>query len=65
MVFQRLKEKSMHKINYFEEIELDTGLKHGFLYKALDEWIESDKKWAQRNYERNEVFFLTKFITIL
>ncbi|WP_334127026.1 hypothetical protein [Empedobacter brevis] len=55
----------MHKINYFEEIELDTGLKHGFLYKALDEWIESDKKWAQRNYERNEVFFLTKFITIL
>ncbi|WP_413533630.1 dienelactone hydrolase family protein [Empedobacter brevis] len=45
------KEKSTQKINHFKEVELYTGLKHGFLYKALDEWIEPSKKWARRNYQ--------------
>jgi hypothetical protein len=49
----RRKETSKLKINHFKEIELNTSLKHGFLYKALDEWIIPSKKWANGNYELN------------
>lgn len=45
------KETSKLKINHFKEIELNTGLKHGFLYIASDEWIKPCKMWAKRNYE--------------
>ncbi|MCL9806544.1 alpha/beta hydrolase [Flavobacterium amniphilum] len=38
------------KINTFKEIELNTNLKHGFLFKPLKEWIEPSKMWAKRNY---------------
>jgi hypothetical protein len=47
------KETSKLKVNHFKEIELNTNLKHGFLYKALDEWIVPCKKWANGNYELN------------
>lgn len=47
------KETSKLKINHFKEIELHTNLKHGFLYKALDEWIVPSKKWANGNYDLN------------
>lgn len=47
----RRKETSKLKINRFKEIELNTGLKHGFLYIASDEWIKPCKMWAKRNYE--------------
>lgn len=47
------KETSKCKINHFKEIELNTNLKHGFLYKALDEWIVPSKKWADGNYDLN------------
>lgn len=45
------KETSKLKINQFKEIELNTRLKHGFLYIASDEWIQPCKMWARRNYE--------------
>lgn len=45
------KETSKLKINHFKEIELNTGLKHGFLYIASDEWIKPCKTWAKRNYK--------------
>ncbi|CAM3514644.1 alpha/beta hydrolase [Flavobacterium chungbukense] len=45
------KETSKLKINHFKEIELNTNLKHGFLYKASDNWIAPSKKWANGNYE--------------
>ena len=48
------KETSKLKINHFKEIELNTGLKHGFLYIASDEWIKPCKMWAKRNYELKE-----------
>ncbi|WP_336963158.1 alpha/beta hydrolase [Chryseobacterium contaminans] len=32
-------------IKNFKEIELNTGLNHGFLFKALDEWIIPTKEW--------------------
>jgi hypothetical protein len=45
------KETSKLKINHFKEIELNTNLKHGFLFKALDDWIVPCKKWANGNYQ--------------
>ena len=48
------KETSKLKINQFKEIELNTGLKHGFLYIASDEWLKPSKMWAKRNYEMKE-----------
>ncbi len=45
------KETSKLAINKFKEIELNTGLKHGFLYIASNEWIEPCKMWAKQNYE--------------
>lgn len=47
----RRKETSKLQINHFKEIELNTNLKHGFLYKASDDWIAPSKKWANENYE--------------
>lgn len=49
----RRKETSKLKVNHFKEIELNTGLKHGFLYKAADNWIAPCKKWANENYDLN------------
>lgn len=45
------KELSNLSVPRFKEIELNTGLKHGFLYLASDEWILPAKKWAARNYD--------------
>ncbi len=47
----RRKETSALQVNHFKEVELNTGLKHGFLFKPLQEWIEPSVKWAKRNYE--------------
>ncbi|MBQ0737867.1 hypothetical protein [Mesonia mobilis] len=38
------------EIKHFKEIELNTGLGHGFLFKPLKEWIEPTIKWANGNY---------------
>ena len=37
-------------IKHFKEIELNTGMGHGFLFKPLKEWIEPTIKWANGNY---------------
>lgn len=47
----RRKETSNLRINHFKEIELSTGMGHGFLFKALNEWIAPSVKWAKQNYE--------------
>lgn len=47
------KETSKLKINHFKQIELHTNLKHGFLYKASDNWITPSKKWANGDYDLN------------
>ncbi|WP_143330566.1 alpha/beta hydrolase [Chryseobacterium sp. YR221] len=36
---------SRSDIKDFKEIELKTGLNHGFLFKALDDWIIPTKEW--------------------
>lgn len=35
----------------FKEVKLSTGLKHGFLFKALDEWMIPCINWANCNYK--------------
>jgi len=43
-------ENSTCDIKHFKEIQLNTGLRHGFLFKPLDEWIKPTVKWASGNY---------------
>jgi hypothetical protein len=35
-------------ISSWKEIEVNTGLKHGFLFRPLKEWIEPTIAWAKR-----------------
>ena len=44
------KERSNLKVTRFKEIELNTGLKHGFLFKPLNEWIGPVVMWGKRKY---------------
>ena len=45
------KELSKLPIPHFKDVELNTGLKHGFLYIASDSWIKPSKMWALQNFE--------------
>lgn len=47
------KENSTCEIKQFKEIELNTGLGHGFLFKPLKEWMQPTLKWAKGNYKLN------------
>lgn len=38
------------EIENFKEIALNTKMKHGFLFKALDEWIQPTIRWAEAKY---------------
>jgi glyoxylase-like metal-dependent hydrolase (beta-lactamase superfamily II) len=44
-------QNSTCKIENFKEIELNTGLRHGFLFKPLKEWIEPTVQWAKGDYD--------------
>jgi hypothetical protein len=35
-------------INEWKEVEVNTGLKHGFLYRPMKEWTEPTIDWAKR-----------------
>ncbi|MDR0265123.1 MAG: hypothetical protein LBJ04_18050 [Sphingobacterium sp.] len=37
------------ELKAFKEITLNTGLEHGFLFRALDEWIIPAKAWINSN----------------
>lgn len=45
------KDNSTCKIEHFKEVELNTGMGHGFLFKPLNEWIEPTIKWANGNFD--------------
>ncbi len=47
----RMKMKKGSKVTRFKEIELNTGLRHGYLYKAMPEWLEPSMKWANQQYD--------------
>ena len=38
-------------IEQYKDVELNTGLRHGFLFKAMDEWIVPVMNWANLNCE--------------
>lgn len=42
--------RSNQSVPHYKEIVLNTGLKHGFLYRPLPEWVKPTVKWANRNY---------------
>ncbi|PHQ30620.1 alpha/beta hydrolase [Leeuwenhoekiella nanhaiensis] len=44
------KESSTCTIRHFKEIELKTGLGHGFLFKPLSEWVKPTIHWANAQY---------------
>jgi D-alanyl-D-alanine carboxypeptidase len=48
---REMRTRSGANVVRFKEIELNTGIKHGFLYKALDKWIEPAAQWAQHHYD--------------
>jgi hypothetical protein len=31
----------------YKEVELNTGLRHGFIYRPLNEWVQPTVRWAQ------------------
>ena len=33
----------------WKEVELSTGLRHGFIYRPMKEWVEPTVSWAYRN----------------
>jgi hypothetical protein len=35
-------------INEWKEVAVNTGLKHGFLFRPLKEWTEPTIEWAKR-----------------
>jgi len=46
-----IKNLSSQLVPHYKEIELNTGLKHGFLYQPLVEWVEPVIQWAKGNYK--------------
>jgi hypothetical protein len=46
-----IKNRSSKLIPHYKEIELNTGLKHGFLYQPLTEWVQPVIQWANGNYK--------------
>jgi len=48
---EKLKLKSSLSIPHYKEIALHTGLKHGYIYKPLPEWVKPALKWARENYD--------------
>jgi len=47
---QKFKDRSKG-IKHFKEIELSTGLKHGFLYQPYSEWLSPSIKWIKGQFE--------------
>ena len=46
----QMSKRSGANVTRFKEIELNTGMKHGFLFKALDEWLKPSITWAKQEY---------------
>lgn len=45
------KDNSTCEIEHFKEVEINTGLGHGFLFKPMNEWIEPTIMWANGNFD--------------
>lgn len=51
---KKFKERSK-TISRYREIELNTGLKHGFMYRPIQEWLDPAAKWANNNYDFKQI----------
>lgn len=49
---EALSKKSSLKVVRFKDIELHTGLKHGFLFRAMPEWLEPCIHWGKHEYDK-------------
>jgi dienelactone hydrolase len=38
----------------YQDLELNTGQKHGFLYRPLNEWVEPVVEWAHTNHSADK-----------
>jgi alpha/beta superfamily hydrolase len=47
----RFKNKASTTINHYKEMEINTGLQHGFLFRPLAEWMKPAIAWANGHYE--------------
>ena len=45
-----LKKRSHLTVPYYKDLEINTGLKHGYLYKPIPEWVKPSVKWANGDY---------------
>lgn len=45
----QLRNRSAH-INHYKETEINTGLRHGFLYRPIPEWLYPAIRWANGDY---------------
>lgn len=45
------KETSTCAIRHYKDLQLHTGLRHGFLFKALDVWLQPSINWANGHYQ--------------
>ncbi len=45
------RKRSGKTISHYKEIELHTGLKHGFLFKPLPQWTLPALTWARKDYQ--------------
>jgi len=46
----KIKSSSTRSIPHYKELEINTGLQHGYLYKPIPEWMEPVEKWANGKY---------------
>jgi hypothetical protein len=46
---QKFRDRSK-SIGHYKEIELNTGLRHGFMYRPIREWLDPATRWANRDY---------------
>jgi len=47
----RFKNKASSTIDHYKEIEINTGLQHGFLFRPLPQWVTPATNWANGKYE--------------
>ena len=47
----RFRERSAGSIQHYKELEINTGLQHGFLFRPIPEWTRPAIQWANGLYE--------------
>ena len=60
---ERIFESRKH-LKSFEEIELNTGLNHGFIYKPFAAWVDAVLQWFQKytpQYQRRKAISISGY----